>query len=143
MLAGRARRRSRLELLPQIEQIEATPLFDQSAIFDANDRGERDRHILGGWGNALKGVSMVAAYREPLRDPVALGENVLERHGGVGERRPKSVRPISLPLTGQRWSCGIEISPIARSEELLDDIRAPSTAHSLEETTDQRLVLFC
>jgi hypothetical protein len=40
MFAVRAWSSGCLELLPQIEQIEAAPLFHQSAAFDANDRGE-------------------------------------------------------------------------------------------------------
>jgi hypothetical protein len=40
MLGVRAWRRACLELLPQIEEIEAAPLFDQSALCDAHDRRE-------------------------------------------------------------------------------------------------------
>jgi hypothetical protein len=40
MLAVPAWRGGRLKLLPQIEEIETAPLFDQSAVFDPNDCGE-------------------------------------------------------------------------------------------------------
>jgi len=40
MLTARVRTGGCLELLAQIEQIKATPLLDQLAVLDANDRGE-------------------------------------------------------------------------------------------------------
>src|SRR5262245_34066463 len=86
---------------------------------------------------------MSTAYGEAVRDAVALREHVLEHRKPVGERCAKPVRPIPLPLTSKRWRRGVEISPIARSEELLDDIRSPTASHSFEKTTDQRLVRFC
>ena len=76
MLAVRASSNYRLDLLPQIEQIEPTPLFDQSAVFDTNDGCERDRHMLASWRNALKGALMGAAYRQAIRDSVTLRESV-------------------------------------------------------------------
>ena len=90
----------------------------------------------------MKDGSVGAAYRETVGDAVALYEDVLERRCCVGERLPKSVCPIALTLTSKRWRRRVEISSIARSEELLNDVRGPSAAHSLEETPDQRLVCF-
>jgi hypothetical protein len=40
---------------------------------------------------------MCAGYSKAVRDSITLCEDVLERHRCVGERFPKSVRPIALP----------------------------------------------
>ena len=99
--------------------------------------------MLASRGNALKGALMGAAYGQAVRDSVTFREDVFERRRCVGEGRPKSVRSGLLTHGSKRCRCGTEVSSVTRREELLDDSGAPAVPHPFEETTYQRLVLFC